>query len=135
MVPFAPLWEGEMLAVESRSSSSRSLRRYYWLGLSYAVIGVAGIVFTVLVGGYVGYLSGGSLLLSSAGMFAIVRDLRRRQRLYGGDALSESSDDVLALARQGRKIEAIKLYRTLHPGIGLREAKGVVDGCARESAG
>jgi hypothetical protein len=126
-----------VLAVERRRrlSQSRSLRRYYWLGLSSAVIGVAAVVFTVIVGGWVGYLSGGGLLMSSAGAFLNARELRRRRRLYGDDALSEAGDDVLALVRQGRKIEAIKRYRELHPGIGLREAKGVVDGCARESAG
>jgi ribosomal protein L7/L12 len=31
------------------------------------------------------------------------------------------------LVTQGRKIEAIKRYRQLNPGIGLREAKQVID--------
>ena len=37
-----------------------------------------------------------------------------------------TDEDVRALAEEGRKIEAIKLYRTLH-GVGLKEAKDAVD--------
>jgi ribosomal protein L7/L12 len=36
------------------------------------------------------------------------------------------SPEILDLVRQGRKIEAIKLYR-LETGVGLREAKEFVD--------
>ena len=36
------------------------------------------------------------------------------------------SDEVLALVREGRKIQAIKLYRE-RTGVGLREAKGAVE--------
>jgi hypothetical protein len=32
------------------------------------------------------------------------------------------------LVERGRKIQAIKRYRVLNPGIGLKEAKDVVDG-------
>jgi hypothetical protein len=126
-----------VLAVESPSwlRTPWSPRRYYWLSLSSAVIGVSAIVFTILVGAWPGYLSGGALLLSSASMFVSARDRRRRQQLYGTEALPEAGDDVLALVRQGRKIEAIKLYRKLHPGLGLREAKVAVDERARESTG
>ena len=37
------------------------------------------------------------------------------------------TEDVVALARGGKKIEAIKRYREL-TGVGLREAKDAVDG-------
>jgi ribosomal protein L7/L12 len=36
--------------------------------------------------------------------------------------------EVAALVERGRKIQAIKRYRQLNPGIGLKEAKDVIDG-------
>ena len=36
--------------------------------------------------------------------------------------------EVLILVEQGRKIQAIKRYRELYPGTGLKEAKDVIDG-------
>ena len=59
--------------------------------------------------------------------------------------ITEPSDQVVSLARAGRKIEAIKLLR-VDQGLGLREAKEVVDaipggnaarapGASRPSAG
>ena len=39
-----------------------------------------------------------------------------------------AEQDVVTLLRQGRNIEAIKRYRDLNPGVGLREAKLVIDG-------
>lgn len=41
--------------------------------------------------------------------------------------MREPSDAVIDLARQGRKIDAIKLLRE-EQGLGLAEAKAVVDG-------
>ncbi|WP_433674495.1 hypothetical protein [Microbacterium gorillae] len=35
--------------------------------------------------------------------------------------------EVVALARQGEKIQAIKVLRDAHPGLGLAEAKRAVD--------
>jgi hypothetical protein len=35
--------------------------------------------------------------------------------------------EVLVLLEQGRKIQAIKRYRELNPGVGLKEAKNVID--------
>jgi len=49
---------------------------------------------------------------------------------FGGPSASTGSGvpaDVVALAQSGKKIEAIKRYREL-TGVGLREAKDVVDG-------
>ena len=49
---------------------------------------------------------------------------------FGGPSSSTGSGvpaDVVALAQSGKKIEAIKRYREL-TGVGLREAKDVVDG-------
>jgi ribosomal protein L7/L12 len=36
--------------------------------------------------------------------------------------------EVLVLVTAGRKIQAIKRYRQLNPGIGLKQAKDVIDG-------
>ena len=44
------------------------------------------------------------------------------------------SDDVIAAVDAGRKIEAIKILRE-ETGLGLAEAKGVVDQLAREREG
>jgi ribosomal protein L7/L12 len=38
------------------------------------------------------------------------------------------SPEVLILVKQGRKIQAIKRYRELNPGIGIKEAKDILDG-------
>jgi large subunit ribosomal protein L7/L12 len=37
-----------------------------------------------------------------------------------------TDDDILALAKDGKKIKAIKWYRALH-GVGLKEAKDAVE--------
>ena len=42
--------------------------------------------------------------------------------------LPEAAPEVVILVEQGRKIQAIKRYRELNPGIGLRRAKDVIDG-------
>lgn len=44
-------------------------------------------------------------------------------------AAPESSDDILALVRNGQKIEAIKRYRERHR-VGLKEAKDAVEALA-----
>ena len=46
---------------------------------------------------------------------------------------STVSSDVLDLARRRRKIEAIKLYRELTPGMGLKQAKDAVEQIERSS--
>ena len=48
---------------------------------------------------------------------------------FGDPAASPAGvpEDVVALARGGRKIEAIKRYREL-TGVGLAEAKAAIDG-------
>jgi ribosomal protein L7/L12 len=38
----------------------------------------------------------------------------------------------LALLEQGRKIQAIKRYRELNQGVGLKGAKDVIDGLERQ---
>lgn len=44
----------------------------------------------------------------------------------------ESADPVRNLVRSGEQIAAIKRYREQHPGVGLREAKTMVDAIATE---
>lgn len=43
----------------------------------------------------------------------------------------EVAPEVFLLVQQGRKIQAIKRYRALNPGIGLSEAKDVIDALDR----
>jgi ribosomal protein L7/L12 len=52
-----------------------------------------------------------------------------------GDRGYGVTPEILALIEQDRKIQAIKRYRQLNPGTGLKEAKDVIDGLAgRRSA-
>lgn len=44
-----------------------------------------------------------------------------------GQSLAPDLEAVSALKAQGRPIEAIKRLRELQPGLGLAEAKGIVD--------
>jgi len=48
----------------------------------------------------------------------------------GAAASAETEDDIVSLVRQGRKIEAIKLYRA-QTGVGLAEAKAAVEAMER----
>lgn len=41
-----------------------------------------------------------------------------------------TDEDILAFARQGQKIQAVKWYRALH-GVGLKEAKDAVEAMMR----
>jgi ribosomal protein L7/L12 len=43
-----------------------------------------------------------------------------------------SSDDIVNLALSGRKLEAMRVYRDLHPNAGLMEAKRVVEDLIRQ---
>jgi hypothetical protein len=71
---------------------------------------------------------------------AVRRALRRVTRERGGvpvDSPGEAGDqgygvtpEVLALVGQDRKIPAIKRYRELNPGTGLKEAKDIIDALA-----
>ena len=85
---------------------------------------MAWIVVGVFAHSREGFL-GAAWLFLAAGQLHYARQFRRRDRL--GQAPPGAEEDVATLARQGRKIEAIKRYRQLNPGIGLREAKQVID--------
>jgi ribosomal protein L7/L12 len=50
-----------------------------------------------------------------------------RERPEGG-----REAEVVVLVGQGRKIQAIKRYRELNPGTGLKEAKDVIDEIAEQ---
>jgi ribosomal protein L7/L12 len=77
-------------------------------------------------------------MISSWEMSAVVEDLQRRVEelearvatLDGGSAapatVSPVDTEILDLVRQGRKIEAIKIYRE-RTGAGLAEAKTAID--------
>jgi hypothetical protein len=59
-----------------------------------------------------------------------LRDRRHQPSPPVGVPPADCPDDVLALVRQGKKIQAIKAYRKLHGDISLKEAKAFVDDIA-----
>jgi hypothetical protein len=64
---------------------------------------------------------------------ASCRECRKRWQLESTQAVNSQvlpvpAPEVLILVKQGRKIQAIKRYRELNPGIGLKQAKDVIDG-------
>jgi ribosomal protein L7/L12 len=91
-------------------------------------VGAAWIIYTAVADrSWSGFVIGPAWLMMAASFFLVARQLRRRERLGFDQEAPEAGQDVLTLLRQGRKIEAIKRYRQLHPGIGLRDAKRAVD--------
>jgi len=98
----------------------------YYVSAAMLVVGVAWIIYSVCTGaGWADTAVGAPWLVLAAVWFQSARQLRRREQL--DQAAPGAGQDVLTLVRQGRKIEAIKRYRALNPGIGLREAKHVID--------
>lgn len=105
-----------------------SARNAYGISIGFALAGMAGITYAVLAdANWAGFGVGGMWLVLAAGWFLTGRQFRRREQLGFDQDLPGAGQDVLTLVRQGRKIEAIKRYRQLNPGIGLREAKHVID--------
>ncbi|MFO1497156.1 MAG: ribosomal protein L7/L12 [Verrucomicrobiota bacterium] len=54
-------------------------------------------------------------------------DEARRQGRYPLPGQAPTMEHVFALAKAGQKIPAIKLYREIHRGAGLKEAKEAVE--------
>ncbi len=109
-----------------------SARWFYGFSAAFALAGAAGITYSLVArANWLDYALGGLWLLLAASWFAVARQLRCRERLGFDQELPAASQDVLALLSQGRRIGAIRRYRQLNPGIGLREAMHVID----ESAG
>lgn len=104
-------------------------RTLYGLSVAFALVGAAWIVvYTVIANANrAAFWTGGVWLMLAASYFLVARQLRRREQLGSDQELPGAGQDVLTLVRQGRKIEAIKRYRQVNPGIGLREAKHVID--------
>jgi hypothetical protein len=99
------------------------------MGSVWAAGGILTILFTVIWhGSGADAALGGLWLLLALGNFAMAIEQRRREQRGPGHAPTALPPEVLLLAEQGRKIEAIKRYRQLNPGTGLREAKQAVDG-------
>jgi hypothetical protein len=79
-------------------------------------------------------------LLPGLGVAAMLTaDLYRRRRRHNrhyqpgppvGTPPGDGMEDVLALVRQGKKIQAIKAYQKLHGNISLKEAKDFIEGIA-----
>ena len=95
----------------------------------FALAGLAWIVYVAVSGASWAYLGLGCLwLVLAACLIPQARQFSRRERLGYDRAWPAAEQDVLTLVRQGRNIEAIKRYRELNPGVGLKDAKQVVDG-------
>ena len=106
----------------------RSARGLYGFSAAFAVVGVAWISDMVVAdAGWSSFVVGAAWLTMAFSWFLMARQYHRREQLGGDQELPEAGQDVRTLLSQGRKIEAIKRYRQLHPGVGLREAKHVVD--------
>ena len=57
---------------------------------------------------------------------------QRRNQPSADDAGSAEPPEIRTMVDQGKKIKAIKRYRELNPGIGLKEAKNFIDGLQRD---
>jgi ribosomal protein L7/L12 len=82
-------------------------------------------------------MSGVALALAGAAavMFAVARLLDRRNRGSGSPpGTAEVAAEVAAYTAQGRRVEAVKLYRR-RTGAGLAEATAAVDEIARRHGG
>jgi len=107
----------------------RPARTWYLLSAMAALVGVFWIIGALLRGpDYVSLALGVVWLLLAVSYF--FRGLQRRRREQRGyeQALPAPAADVLVLAGRGQKIQAIRRYRQLNPGVGLKEAKDVIDG-------
>ena len=113
-----------------------------WLVLGAAFAGAA-YVFDRFAGPHPGFWG---TFAVGAGAFVFVdcvgRTVRGLKRTGGAAPVDRDSElpdevspvpepEVLLLLEQGRSIQAIKRYRELNPGIGLKEAKDVIDGLRR----
>ncbi|MBD3887275.1 hypothetical protein IFO70_37470 [Phormidium tenue FACHB-886] len=56
----------------------------------------------------------------------LIEHFKLQEQLQG-----QVSQEVRRLVEAGQKIQAIKLYREQNPGVGLREARGVVEALER----
>jgi ribosomal protein L7/L12 len=91
--------------------------------------GILWIIGALLRGpDYVSVAVGLVYLLIAGSYFYVGLQRRRREERAYDQALPAPTIDVAVLAGQGQKIQAIRRYRKLNPGIGLKEAKDVVDG-------
>jgi len=104
-----------------------AVRSAYCFSAGFALGAAALIVYAAVAStGWAVPFDGALWLVLAALWLFIARQTPRRRQL--DQAAPEAGYDVLTLVRQGRKIEAIKRYRELNPGVGIGEAKHVVDG-------
>jgi len=72
-------------------------------------------------------------LVSWAQALKLRHQLQQRRNQPSTDyAESAVPPEIWTMVDQGKKIKAIKRYRELNPGIGLKEAKNVIDGLQRD---
>ena len=130
MGTFVPIWAGQMIFVRNRGRvwfKRNAVQVAYCLSAGFALGGVAYIIYAAIASTeWTIPFEGAVWLVLAASWLFLARQFRRRGQL--DQAVPGAGQDVLILVRQGRKIEAIKRYREMNPGIGLREAKHVIDG-------
>jgi hypothetical protein len=106
-----------------------AVRKSYYVSAAAAAVAVAWMIYTACTNSSWAAGTGialGAVWLVLAGYWLYAaRQLRRREQFV--HTSPEPADEVLALLEQGRKIAAIKRYRELNPGMGLRDAKDVID--------
>lgn len=121
-----------MLQVRDRGRprpGRRLARVYYWLSAGSALVGAALFTYAAFRGsGHLSFAFGGVWILNAVMWFSTARERSRREQRGYGQALPVPGPEVLNLMEQGKKIQAIKCYRRLNPGIGLKEAKDLIDG-------
>ena len=90
------------------------MRASYAPSVYFAILGVAWLIDAAVgYGEGAGFVIGGTCLMLAVVWFCVAHHYRRRMQLDEG--LPAGGQDVETLLRQGRKIEAIRLYRQLHP--------------------
>ena len=101
-------------------------RASYGVSAVFAVGCIAWIVYTAVADvTWPNIVLCGVWLGVAVGWFSVARQAGHHAQFDG--ELPEAEPDVQTLVKQGRNIEAIKRYRELHPSVGLREAKHVID--------
>ena len=101
-------------------------RASYGVSAVFAVGCIAWIVYTAVADvTWPNIVLCGVWLGVAVGWFSVARQAGHHAQFDG--ELPEAEPDVQTLVERGRNIEAIKRYRELHPSVGLREAKHVID--------
>lgn len=106
-----------------------SIRGQFIFSGIFFFIGAVSIMLPLVWGGSGIYAVLGTfwLLLGAGWLVVALQERHHRKQRGHASALPVPAPEVVTLVEQGQNIRAIKLYRTLNPGISLRDAKDAVD--------